>query len=196
MKGRESGMPRRRQWEDFFDADEIVREVSCPNSRGHVVEFGCGYGTFTVAAARLPGVTTLSAFDIDLEMVQITSDRLRDFQDLSCRVEELDFLENKLPIESRSIDWVMIFNLLHVERPAVLIDEAKRVLKDAGVLSVIHWRCDLETPRGPSIDIRPTLDQCCHWCEEKGFVMEQQMHFKLSPWHWGLMMRKRDINSA
>jgi len=196
MKGRESGMPRRSQWEDFFDADEIVREVSCPNSRRHVVEFGCGYGTFTVAAARLPGVGTLSAFDIDLEMVQITSDRLREFQDLSCRVEELDFLENKLPIESRSIDWVMIFNLLHVERPAVLIDEAKRVLKDAGVLSVIHWRCDLETPRGPSLGIRPTLDQCCHWCEAKGFVEERHMHFKHSPWHWGLMMRKRDINTA
>ena len=196
MKGRESGMPPRLRWEEFFDADEVVRKLSCPSSRRQVVEFGCGYGTFSQAVARLPGVEEINAFDIDPEMVKTTSDRLRVFGGLTWRVEQLDFMDRRLPMEAESSDWVMVFNLLHIEHPGVLIEEARRLLRPAGVLSIVHWRTDVETPRGPSLDIRPTPEQCCHWCEASGFVMEREMLFTGSPFHWGLMMRKRGLDSA
>lgn len=191
MKGRDSGMPPCLQWEEFFDADEIVQALSCLNSRRCVVEFGCGYGTFTKAASRLSGVEEIHAFDIDPEMAAMTSARPKEAERLAWRVEEFDFMDRTLPIEAESSDWFMIFNLLHIEHPEVLIEEANRLLKPAGVLSIIHWRIDVMTPRGPSLDIRPTSDQCCQWCQEKGFLTKQEVLFRRSPYHRGLVMRKR-----
>lgn len=52
MEGRESGMPDGGYWESFFNPRCILERLGCQGSVGDVVEFGCGYGTFTVPAAR------------------------------------------------------------------------------------------------------------------------------------------------
>ena len=49
-KGRDSGMPSLEQWESYFDPAGILDSL---HLSGEVVEFGCGYGTFTVAQARV-----------------------------------------------------------------------------------------------------------------------------------------------
>jgi hypothetical protein len=53
MKARESGMPDEAVWEAFFDADCMIEQLRCAE-RGdeNVVEFGSGYGTFTLPLAR------------------------------------------------------------------------------------------------------------------------------------------------
>lgn len=72
MKGRESGMPGEDLWEEFFDAAGIVAWLGCAARPGVVVEFGCGYGTFSLPAAReLDG--TFHAMDIDPAMVDRTA---------------------------------------------------------------------------------------------------------------------------
>ena len=50
-----------------------------------------------------------------------------------------------------SVDHAMLFNILHVEEPVGLLCEAMRVLVPGGKAGIIHWRTDLETPRGPSM---------------------------------------------
>ena len=68
MKGRESGMPDEDLWTGFFDPDEVVSRLGCTGRSGDVVEFGCGYGTFTFPVASvLAG--TIHALDIDSQMV-------------------------------------------------------------------------------------------------------------------------------
>lgn len=52
MKGRESGMPDESYWETFFNPACILDRLGCPGLCGEVVEFGCGYGTFTIPAVR------------------------------------------------------------------------------------------------------------------------------------------------
>lgn len=48
MKTRESGMPGEALWESFFDPPTVLARLGLtPEARG-VVEFGCGYGTFTL----------------------------------------------------------------------------------------------------------------------------------------------------
>lgn len=51
-KGRESEMPSLALWEGFFDSDSVLEALGCGTVPGDVIEFGCGYGTFTIAAAR------------------------------------------------------------------------------------------------------------------------------------------------
>jgi SAM-dependent methyltransferase len=45
-------MPPQDYWDSFFDVDEILDELLLDSSRRDVLEFGCGYGTFTLPAAR------------------------------------------------------------------------------------------------------------------------------------------------
>ena len=53
MKARESGMPEESVWAGFFAPEAVLRKLGLTSSCGDVVDFGCGYGTFTIPAARL-----------------------------------------------------------------------------------------------------------------------------------------------
>ena len=52
----------------------------------------------------------------------------------------------------------MLFSIPHPENSIVLLLEAKRILKEGSKLGIIHWNYDPATPRGPSRDIRPKLE--------------------------------------
>src|SRR6185369_10753792 len=75
MKGRESGMPAEEDWESYFDSEAAIEQIFDSGTvNGDVVDFGCGYGTFTIpAAARIRG--TLTALDIDPAMVGLVEDK-------------------------------------------------------------------------------------------------------------------------
>ena len=77
MKVRESGMPDEEMWATFFDADRILTQLRLDDPAAAVVEFGCGFGTFTVAAAaRTTG--TVFAFDIEPTMIEATQRKARE----------------------------------------------------------------------------------------------------------------------
>lgn len=67
MKGRESGMPSQDVWEGFFSPSKTLQIMGLDESVMGAVEFGCGYGTFTIPAAKIiSGV--VHAIDIDLDI--------------------------------------------------------------------------------------------------------------------------------
>lgn len=69
MKVRESGMPDEAYWETLFDVALILDRLGIDSQLRNVVEFGCGYGTFTIPVARrTSGV--LTTFDVDPAMVE------------------------------------------------------------------------------------------------------------------------------
>ena len=169
MKGRESGMPEEDHWNSFFDAECVIRklfgEEGCP---GSVVEFGCGYGTFTFPAAR-HAAGTVYALDIEPDLIGRLQLRAKQEAVPSIDAKIRDFVANGTGLESGSQSHVMVYNILHIENPDALIREAHRILTPNGRLSVIHWRSDIPTPRGPSLEIRPTPFQCKAWIEASGF---------------------------
>ncbi len=109
------------------------------------------------------------AFDIEPDLIgrpQMKAKR----EAISNIVAEIrDFVANGTGLGSGSQSHAMIYNLPHIENPEALIREAHRVLHPNGRLSLIHWRSDIPTPRGPSLEIRPTLEQCKVWIEASGF---------------------------
>ena len=68
MKGRESGMPDEEYWGSFFNPRCILEKLDCAVMPGDAVEFGCGYGTFTIATA---GLITGRVFALDIEPTMI-----------------------------------------------------------------------------------------------------------------------------
>jgi ubiquinone/menaquinone biosynthesis C-methylase UbiE len=192
VKGRESGMPDEAYWSSFFDVEAAIGKLlKGTNAGSDLVEFGCGYGTFTIPAAGLiKGRVT--AFDIDPAMVAFVQGRACELGLANIDVHERDFAVLGTGLEAYSQAHAMIYNLLHLEDPVALLREAHRVLHKGGSLSVIHWRSDVETPRGPSLDIRPTPRQCQAWIEEAGFGVIEEIDLReCCPYHFGLIASVR-----
>ena len=186
-KIRESGMPPEEDWSSFFNIEEILKRMQIDSHVVDAVDFGCGYGTFTIPAAqRIAGV--MYAVDIDPKMTQTVEGKARTLGLVNVRPIVRDLLREGSGLEDDCADYVMLFNILHSEQPLILLREAFRVLKRGGMLGVIHWVRDPTTPRGPPLNMRPTVEQCTEWCLETGFV--QGSSTDLKPYHFGLIMRK------
>jgi ubiquinone/menaquinone biosynthesis C-methylase UbiE len=184
-KGRDSGMPPVEQWEAYFHADEIMDALGCVRQSGDVAEFGCGYGTFTIAAGRrVSGM--VYAMDIDPLMVGATITRASQAGLRNVVVEQRDFVSAGCGRPDNSMSHVMLFNILHIEDPVGLLREAFRVVRTGGTVGVLHWRCDIETPRGPPLEIRPQPAQCRAWAEQAGLQWLTTPDLPGAPWHWGL----------
>lgn len=162
-------MPDEDYWNSFYDADCMIKTLFGDQLLdGDVVEFGCGYGTFTFPAARHTTGTVL-ALDIEAELIKQIHEktRVKGFGNIEAKVR--DIIHQGSGLDSGTQTHAMIYNLLHHVDPVDLLKEAYRVLQSGGRLSVIHWRSDIATPRGPALDIRPTAEQCRAWIIEAGF---------------------------
>ncbi len=189
MKTRESGMPEEEMWRGFFDAEAILRLLKLTPSCRDVVEFGCGYGTFTLPAARIVR-GTVHALDIEPDMVTATqakaaAEGLRNVQ--ACL---RDFVADGTGLPPSSMDYAMLFNILHDEQPERLLGESHRILVPRGLLGVIHWNYDPTTPRGPSMEIRPRPEQCRDWAEQAGFQLLVPGMIALPPYHYGMVLER------
>ena len=189
MKTRESGMPEEEMWREFFDPEAALRLLKLTSSCQDVVDFGCGYGTFTIPAARIVS-GTVHALDIEPDMVQATQAKADAEELRNVKTYLRDFVAEGSGLPSASVDYVMLLNILHAEHPQVLLDEAFRLLTPGGQLAIIHWNCDPTTPRGPSMDIRPQPEQCCQWAGEAGFRLRAPGIIDLPPYHYGMVLER------
>jgi ubiquinone/menaquinone biosynthesis C-methylase UbiE len=188
MKIRESGMPDEDYWSSFFDAEGVVQKLLGRNGvLGDTAEFGCGYGTFTIPAAKCT-TGIVSALDLELEMLKRLEHKAGKLRLMNIRAQHRDFVADGTGLDSASQAHAMMFNLLHLEHPVALLQEAHRILHDGGVLSVIHWRSDIPTPRGTSLEIRPTLEQCREWISEAGFSRIKNVNLQdCCLYHYGIV---------
>ena len=181
-------MPAENIWSAFFNVDLILSELFINSKIIDLVEIGCGYGTFTIPSARLI-TEKLYAFDIENEMLDILKKKLRNEHIENVILEQRDILTQTTGLEDNSIDYVMLFNILHYESPAEFLNEAYRILKPKGRVGIIHWRSDIDTPRGPHLTIRPKPDHIIQWIDEHKFSLLKEP-VVLEPYHFGLILSK------
>jgi len=191
MRTQESGMPPDQIWSSFFEPAWLLDQLRLTSQCGHAVEFGCGYGTFTVAAARrIRG--KFYAIDIDESMLAATRSKCEVANLNNVEMLERDFARDGTGLPSESVDYVLLFNILHAEERIALLSEAFRILTLGGKLAVIHWNYDPATPRGPSLSIRPRPNQCRTWAESVGFQTETPGPIDLPPYHYGFVFVKSE----
>ncbi len=190
MKVRESGMPEEAYWETLFNVPLILDRLGVNAGLLDVVEFGCGYGTFTIPVAqRISG--TVTAFDIDAVMVERTRQRAAASGAYNILYVVEDVFVKGFGGEAGSKDACLLFNILHCEEPVKLLAEAARVVRPGGMVLAIHWRYDSATPRGPSLDIRPKPQQIVDWGNQTGLLELEGPMIDLPPWHYGLRLKRR-----
>ena len=122
-------------------------------------------------------------------MIDILNQKIQNKQIDNIRLEKRDILAHSTALPDNSIDYVMLFNILHHESPMEFIDEAYRILKSNGKIGIIHWRSDISTPRGPDLNIRPKPEQITTWFDKQRFQVEK-LPFIIEPYHFGLIISK------
>jgi len=174
MRIRDSGMPGEAYWESLFDVPLTLSRFEI--ARFHdVAELGCGYGTFSIPVAKaISG--TLYTYDVDPRMIERTQERAAGLP-IAC--EQRDVMESGFGVR---VDAVLLFNILHCEQPTQLLQHAAGT---ADVVLVTHWKHS-NTPRGPSLGIRPRPEQVIDWAAEVGLQSGEVID--LPPWHYGLRL--------
>ena len=105
-------------------------------------------------------------------------------------VQQRDFVTEGCGLPDQSVGYAMLFNILHIEEPVKLLREAHRVLVPGGHAGIIHWKHDVNSPRGPSLDIRPRPEQCCDWGEQAGLSLVRYEELPCCKWHWGMLLKR------
>lgn len=180
-------MPEESMWAGFFDPPTVLAKLGLTDQCCDVVDFGCGYGTFTIPAARIVR-GRVHALDIEAAMVAVTAEKARAAGLGNVLARQCDFVAEGTGLPDASVDYVMMFNILHAEQPLTLLREAFRVLRVGGRLGIMHWNYDPSTPRGPSMAIRPRPEQCRAWAEQAGFRPVGPELTSLPPYHYGMVM--------
>ncbi len=188
MKARESVMPEEKMWEQFFDVDKILDELEINNEVEKLVDFGFGYGTFTIPASKMIK-GNLYAYDIEDALIQEMESKLKINNIENVFLFKKDFISEGTGLQNEEVDYVMLFNILHTEESAEILEETYRILKKNGKVGVIHWIYDSSTPRGPSMSIRPKQEDLKNMLIKSGFSI-LKYNLNLPPYHYGIFAKK------
>jgi len=124
----------------FLSPTQIVSKLKLKKG-DRVADFGCGVGGYLALLSEAVGRTgKVFALDLNenlLERLKLEAQKYG-YDNLEfgvCDLLERSFLENK------SCDLVILSNLLHqVDDQVRVILEAKRVLKNEGLLLIVDWK--------------------------------------------------------
>jgi len=186
----DSGMPEEAYWNSLFDIQQIVKWLKVGDVVDPIVEIGCGYGTFTVPVAKeYDGI--VHAFDIEATMVERARNNARRAGIQNVTFHLRDILMQGTGLASQSIGMVLLFNILHSFDKHMMLSEASRILKKSGIVAIIHWRKDIDTPRGPSLESRPDKATILDSVDDLDLLFKGNSRI-LEPYHWGIQLVKGD----
>jgi len=192
MKVPDSGMPEQSYWESLFDLPLIAGWLELATVDKPVVEIGCGYGTFTIPVAKSIK-SMLYAFDVEPSMIETAERNVRSAGLHNVRFSHRDIIESGTGLEEGSVGLVLLFNILHSEHRRTFLEEASRILAQSGRVAIIHWRKDIETPRGPRTELRPDLQTILDASTGLGLSYQGKSGI-LKPYHWGIQLTKGSGN--
>jgi ubiquinone/menaquinone biosynthesis C-methylase UbiE len=188
MKINDSGMPEETYWNSLFDIPRIVDWLHLKNISDPIVEIGCGYGTFTIPVAQETR-ESLYAIDIEPTMIETTQRKILLAHVHNVQLILRDIIEQGTGLDSNSTGMVLLFNILHFHGQKDILEEATRILRPSGVIAIIHWRKDIETPRGPALHLRPDQKMILDSIAGLDLVFHGNTKF-LEPYHWGMQLIK------
>ena len=145
-----------------------------------VLDVASGTGDFTREAAR-QGLAPI-ATDLSFGMLAAGRTPFPLVQaDASC-----------LPFRTASFDGLTCgYALRNFTDLQSSFNEMARVIRPGGRLSIVHWKHDPATPRGPSMHIRPRPEQCRAWVLAAGFAFLREPDLSAcSPYHYGLLFAR------
>ncbi|MBN1352170.1 methyltransferase domain-containing protein [candidate division KSB1 bacterium] len=119
---------------DYFNSPEDILRVAGIQPGFHVLDFGCGPGSFSLAAARLVGDTgKVYALDIHPLAIKMVEEKAR-----ANHLSNIETIasQGEIPLADASIDMALVYDVYHdLETPESLLKILHRILKPGGILS-------------------------------------------------------------
>ena len=165
--------------------DEVLLNLDIKKGM-KIADFGCGAGYFTILLAKMVDKDgTVYAVDVQQSALESVEGRARIDSILNIETIRGDLeRENGSKLESKSIDMVMLANILFQSKSKdAILKESKRVLTQNGRLVVIEWKDDSRF--GPKLGYRVSKEELKKIVKAAGFVLEKE--FNAGSSHYGLV---------
>jgi len=186
-KGRESGMPDVAYWQTFFNPDCIVPRLDCTGP-GDVIEFGCGYGHFAIAAAKLVSGKVF-ALDIDPVMMAATTSRVTEAGLSNVIAQERDFLADGCGRPIGSAIYVMLLTFCTWKIPSNYCEKLFACFHPKA-----NWASFTGRPTRPRHAGHPwrfaRKRRNAAWAEQAGFQFLRDENLSCCSWHWGMVLTR------
>lgn len=160
--------------------DVMWRALGSPSDVGTIVEIGAGTGMFAAKFAELAPHATVYAADTEQQMLDWM--RTNRPEVAEGRVIPVLAEETRIPLDDAIADLVVMVNLHHeLAEPDASYAEAFRLAKPGAKLLVVDW-APVETPRGPSLAVRASVEEIVDFARLAGFS-DVRPHEGALPWH-------------
>ena len=118
---------------DFFSPPEKLLKEAGIKPGSHVLDYGCGPGSYSLAAARLIG-TKGKVYALDLHLRAIESVQAKATKKGLSNIETIHS-NCATGLEDSSVDVALLFDIYHeIENPDEIMKELHRVMKPNAVL--------------------------------------------------------------
>ncbi len=164
-----------RMSNSFVDPAHIIKKIGMkPGDK--VADFGCGPGYFSIPIAKYVGEEgDVYAFDVlpsALEALESQS-KMLGIDNIKIKRVNLE-KENASGLESESVDWVILKNILFQnDKKKNIIREAYRILKIGGRILVMEWGNNLSF--GPKKEKRISPQKLIEIINSEEFIFEKQL---------------------
>jgi ubiquinone/menaquinone biosynthesis C-methylase UbiE len=162
---------------EILNAMEVLEAIT-PEIGNIFLDAGCGDGYISIAASNLVGDQgRVYALDVYPESIETVKKEIKDR-----KLENVDAIladiTNTIPLDSDSIDIVLMANVLHgfVAGGEVgdVMSNIVRVLKPGGIFAVVEFR-KLESSKGPPFNVRISPEDVSIILKDYGFdVIDSQ----------------------
>jgi ubiquinone/menaquinone biosynthesis C-methylase UbiE len=155
----------------ILNAIEVLEAIN-PGIGNIFLDAGCGDGYISIAATNLVGDQgKVYALDVYPESIEIVKKEIKDKKLVNIDAILAD-ITNTIPIDSNSIDIVLMANVLHGFVAGGEVEDVMsniiRVLKPGGVFAVVEFR-KLESNRGPPLNVRISPEDVSIILKDYGF---------------------------
>ncbi len=136
---------------NIFPPEEALRHfITRPNMV--VADIGCGPGFYSIECARMLPEGKVYAIDRQRDMIEWTKKRA--LKDHLTHITTIVASADSVPLPDRSLDAVLMANVLHdVPEQNDILTEVHRLLKPGGIYFLIEWD-KIPTDLGPPIELR------------------------------------------
>jgi len=148
-------------------------------------DFGCGSGGWVIPLAKQLKSGMVYAVDILDTAISALNGKASSEKIFNIKTVIGD-IEEGVKMPNEYFDLVLMTNLFfQLENKEKVLEEAKRLLKNNGMILVIDWEKD--APLG-SKEGRVSIEEIKEMAKRIGLISEKE--FKAGNFHWGLILRK------
>jgi SAM-dependent methyltransferase len=160
-----------------------------------VLDLGCGYGHFTIPAARLVNPATVIGMDTDLPLLEEGYQAGEGITNCSWIWGDI---RNLSKLVNNEFDYVLLMSAFHgVPDQVELVRNVASVLKPGGYFCVVNW-CPipgeatlwLGKPRGAKTEARMSPEQVISLVQRVDVGLSFERQVKLPPYHYGVIFRR------